>query len=89
MYPFLYPHKWGDKCLSIYSKTVVTSASLRLFGKLLCVIISLFQLSFNGGAQISDPSFKRFAAILPKVPFFLLFKAVVSLSISLTSVLEK
>ena len=40
-------------------------------------------MSFNGGA------FKRFAGILPKVPFFLLFKAVVSLSIPSTSVLEK
>ena len=46
-------------------------------------------MSFNAGAQISDTSFKSFVGILPKVPFFLLFKAVVSLSISLTSVLEK
>ena len=52
------------------------------------MIISLFQMSFNaGGAQISDTSFKSFVGILPKVKLFLLFKAVVSLSISLTSVL--
>ena len=46
-------------------------------------------MSLNGGAQMSDISFKRFSGILPKVPFSLLFKAAVSLSISLTSVLEK
>ena len=44
-------------------------------------------MSFNAGAQISDTSFKSFVGILPKVPFFLLFKAVVPLSISLASVL--
>ena len=36
----------------------------------------------NGGEQISDIYFKRFVGILPKVPFSLLFKAVLSLSIS-------
>ena len=41
-------------------------------------------MSFNTGAQISDASFKMFVEILPKVPFFLLFKAVVSLSIFLS-----
>ena len=44
---------------------------------------------FNGGVQISGTSFKRFVGILPKVRFFLLFRAVVSLSISLTSVLDR
>ena len=29
-------------------------SSLRSFGKLFCVNISLFQMSFNGGAQKSD-----------------------------------
>ena len=42
-------------------------------------------MSFNAGAQISDTSSKIFVEILPKLPLFLLFKAVVSLSISLTS----
>ena len=42
-------------------------------------------MSFNAGAQISDISSKIFVEILPKLPLFLLFKAVVSLSISLTS----
>ena len=50
------------------------------------MIISLFQMSFNGDAQISDTSFEPFVGLLPKVPF-LLFKAVVFLS--LTSVLKK
>ena len=45
-------------------------------------------MSFNGRAQISDTSFKSFAGILRKVSLFLSFKVVVSLSISLTSVLE-
>ena len=40
---------------------------------------------FNAGAQISDISSKIFVEILPNLPLFLLFKAVVSLSISLTS----
>ena len=44
-------------------------------------------MSFNGGAQISDTSFEPFVGLLPKVTFFLLFKAVVFLS--LTSVLKK
>ena len=46
-------------------------------------------MSFNAGAQISDTAFKSFVGVLPKVPFFLLFKCVVSLSISLASMLEK
>ena len=46
-------------------------------------------MSFNGGAQISDNYYKRFVGILPKVLFFLLLKPVYSLSIYLTSVLEK
>ena len=53
------------------------------------MIISLFPMSFNAGAKMSDTSFKSFVEILSKIPFLLLFKAVVSLSISLTSVLEK
>ena len=40
-------------------------------------------------SKISNTSFKRFVWILPKEPFFLLFIAVVSLGISLTSALEK
>ena len=42
-------------------------------------------------AQILGTSFKSFAGILvlPKVPLFLLFKAVASLSACLTPVLEK
>ena len=44
---------------------------------------------FNGGVQISDTSFTGFLEILPTAPFFLLLKAEVFLSISLTSVLEK
>ena len=74
---------------SCFLNTGVASASLRLFGRLFCVITSLFRMSFNGSAEISDTSFTRFVGILSKVPFFLLFKAVVSLSISLTSDLEK
>ena len=46
-------------------------------------------MSFNAGAQILDTYFKDFVGMLPKVLFFLLFRAVVSLSISLTQVLEK
>ena len=46
-------------------------------------------MSIDGGAQISSTSFKHLVGILPKKPFFLLFKAVVSLIISLISVLEK
>ena len=38
-------------------------------------------MSFNGCAQISDASLKRFVGILPNVPFFSLNKAVTSLSI--------
>ena len=45
-------------------------------------------MSFNAGAQISETFFKSFVEILPKVPFFSLFKVVLSLSISLTSMLE-
>ena len=71
---------------SSFVNTGVTSASLRLLGKPFFVIISLLQMSFNTGAQISD---KCFVWISVKVPFFVLFKAVVSLSISLTSLLEK
>ena len=73
--------------ISPFLNTGFTSASLRLLGKLFCVIISLFQMSFNAGAQISDIYFKRFIVMLPKIPFFLLFKAAVFLRISLTSVL--
>ena len=65
----------------LFLNTGATSASLRLFGKLFYVIISLFQMPLNSGAQMSDTSFKYFSGILPKVPLFLLFKAVVSLSI--------
>ena len=65
----------------MFLNTDVTSTGLRLFGKLFCMIISIFQLSFNGSAQISGTSFKRFIGILPLI---LLFKAVVSLSVSLT-----
>ena len=73
----------------LFFNTGVTSASLRLLEKSFCVIISLFQMSFNAGAQISDTSFKSFVGIVPKVSFFLLFKAVVFVVTSLTSVLEK
>ena len=62
-----------------FLNTGVTSAILRLLGKIFCVLISLFQISLNASAQISETSFKSLAGILPKVPFFLLFKAVVSL----------
>ena len=46
---------------------------------------------FNAGAPISDLFLEFFVGILPKVPFLLFFKAIASfsLSISLTSVLEK
>ena len=44
---------------------------------------------FNAGAQISDTSFKSFVGILPKIPLFLLFKALISVSVSLTSVFKK
>ena len=44
---------------------------------------------FNSDIQISSISFKRFVWILPKIQFFLFFKAVISLSISLTPVLAK
>ena len=44
---------------------------------------------FNGDIQISSISFKRFVWILPKIQFFLFFKAAISLSISLTPVLAK
>ena len=74
---------------SLFLNTCVTSSSLILLGTILCVIISLFQMSFNAGAQISDSSFKSFVGILRKVVFFLLLKALVSLSMSVTSVLEK
>ena len=48
-----------------FLNTCVTSACLSLFGKHFCVIIFLFQMSFNGGAQMSDIWFKRFAGMLP------------------------
>ena len=67
---------------SLFLNTVVTLASLRLFGKHFCVNIYFLQMSFNGGAQKSEISFKHFTGI----PFFL---AVVSLSIFPTLVLEK
>ena len=44
---------------------------------------------FNTGAPISDLFLEFFVGILPKVPFLLFFIASFSLSISLTSVLEK
>ena len=49
----------------------------------------LFQMLVNSSLQIPDTFFKRFVEILPKVLFFILFKAVFSLSIYLTTVLQK
>ena len=66
-----------------FLNTGVTSASLRLVGKLFCVIISLFQMSFNAGTQILDQTLflKALLGYYQSYNFFLLFKAVVSLSI--------
>ena len=57
-------------------------------GKNKIIISDDFDLS-EEFSEISNTSFKRFVWILPKEPFFLLFIDVVSLSMSLTSVLEK
>ena len=44
---------------------------------------------FNGGVQMSGVTFKDFVGVLPKSSFFLLFKVLISLVMSLTSLLEK
>ena len=80
---------WTQVFFLSFLNTGVTSTSLRLLEKHFCVIISSFQMLFNAGAQISDTSFKSFVGILPKIPLFLLFKALISVSISLTSVFKK
>ena len=57
-------------------------------GKNKIIISDDFDLS-EEFSEISNTSFKRFVWLLRKEPFFLLFIAVVSLGISLTSALEK
>ena len=61
----------------------------KIIGKTFLCDYFIILMSFNAGAQISDTSFKSFVGILPKIPLFLLFKALISLSISLTSVFKK